>query len=107
MNIEPYLNLIIGTIFIFILGFFILQIVLAAITLATGFEGSKKAYETATKQLTGALKGLLLALVTYFLLNTILQVFGISTSSENITKTLSDYFGTFMGCLRDFSTCAN
>lgn len=107
MNAESYLNLIIGTIFIFILGFFILEIVLAAITLATGFEGSKKAYEAATKQLTGALKGLLLALVTYFLLNTILQVFGITTSSETITKTLSDSFNSFMSCLRDFSTCNN
>ncbi len=106
MNLEPYLNLIIGTIFLFIIGFFVMEFVLAAISLATGFDNSKKTAEAANKQMTGAVKGLALALATYFLLNTILYVFGITNpGTEGITKIVSDQFKSLMNCLRDFSTC--
>lgn len=104
--VTSYLDLIIGTIFIFIIGFFVLEIVLAGITLATSYEESKKPLQDASKQLTGAIKGLLLSLVTYFLLNTLLAVFGVTTSTENITTTLGNQFDNLMECFRDFTQCS-
>ena len=104
--VTKYLNLIGGFIFILLIGFFVMQIVLAAISLATDFDNSKKTYEGATKQLTGAIKGLVLALVTFFLLNTILLVLGVTTPTETITATLGTQFDALFSCLRDFRSCA-
>jgi len=104
-GITQILNIVIGSILVLITGFFVMEFVLAAISLATGFEGSKKVYETAVKQLTGALKGLGLTIVAYFLLNTILRVFGINTATESITTTLGNYFYSLMSCFRNFNNC--
>lgn len=104
-SVTNILNTIIGSILVLTVGFFIMEFVLAAISLATGFEGSKKTYEASIKRLTGALKGIGIALLAFFLLNTILKVFGINTDAESITKTLGNYFINLFGCLKDFSKC--
>jgi hypothetical protein len=104
-NITLIFNIVIGSIFVLITGFFVMQIILAAISLATGFDSSKKSYESATKQLTGAIKGLGLALIAYFLLNTILNVFGINTETESITSTLGNQIYKLFSCLRNFKNC--
>lgn len=104
-QITSILNILIGSIFVLIIGFFVMEIVLAAISLATGFDSSKKSYESATKQLTGALKGLGLSLIAFFLLNTILKAFGLTTDTESITTTLGKEIVNFLNCLRDFSYC--
>ena len=82
-----------------------MQIVLAAISLATGFDSSKKSYEAATKQLTAAIKGLALSLGTFFLLNTILQVLNITAPTETITTELGNQFESLIKCLRNFRGC--
>lgn len=105
MNITTYLDLIIGFILVLTVGFFMMEFILAAITLATGFDKGKQAYEAASKQMSAAFKGLLIVAVTYILLNSILGVFGISTSTANITTTLGNYMDNLGKCLRDFKQC--
>lgn len=107
MNITASLNFIIGTILVLTIGFFTMEIILAAITLATGFEKSKDAMASASKQMTGALKGLLLSLSTFFLLNTILKAFGVNdVDPTQITTILGNQFTTLLTCLRDIRVCS-
>lgn len=106
MNITESLNFIIGTILVLTIGFFTMEFILAAITLATGFEKSKDAMTSASKQMTSAIKGLLLSLSTFFLLNTILKVFGVNdVDPTQITTILGNQFETLLTCLRDFRVC--
>ncbi|NBO17406.1 MAG: hypothetical protein EBV07_00725 [Proteobacteria bacterium] len=98
-----YLDIILGTLFLMVVGFFIMQIVLAAIGLATGFT-EPKVLDNATKQLTAAVKGLVIALLSYFLLNTILFILGITTQTEGITGVIGGQLDKLFSCLRDFRT---
>jgi len=103
--ITRYLDTVLGLIFLLVLAFFVMQIVLAAISLATDFDNSTKSYESAVKQLTAAIKGLAISFLVFFLLNTILFVLGINTSTETITQTLGNQFNSLFTCLRDFRGC--
>ena len=106
MNITDSLNFIIGTILVLTIGFFTMEFILAAITLATGFEKSKDAIAAASKQMTSAIKGLLLSLSTFFLLNTLLKVFGINdVDPTTITTIVGNQFDTVLKCLRNFRDC--
>ena len=106
MIITDSLNFIIGTILVLTIGFFTMEFILAAITLATGFEKSKDAVASASKQMTGAVKGLLLSLSTFFLLNTLLKVFGINNiDPTQITTIVGTQVDTVVKCLRNFAEC--
>jgi len=106
MIITDSLNFIIGTILVLTIGFFTMEFILAAITLATGFEKSKDAIASASKQMTSAIKGLLLSLSTFFLLNTILKVFGVNdVDPTQITTIVGGQIDIVVSCLRNFADC--
>ena len=95
-----------GIFFSLIIGFFVLQFVLAAITLATDY-GNEKALETAKKTLSSAIKGLVISLGSWIVLNSILPALGINTSITNPIDTLSTKLRQVETCIRDYSNCTS
>jgi hypothetical protein len=97
------LNTTVGIIFSLVIGFFILEFILAAIALATDYN-NPKAMETAKNTFTAAIKGLVISLGAIIVMNSILPALGLRSISNPAT-TLADQMTKLEKCIRDYSTC--
>jgi hypothetical protein len=105
MNFEVLINLVVGILFSLVLGFFVLQLIITAITMATEYSGNADTLKKAQQTLTAGIKGIALALVTVILLNTILSILGVTSVSGNPVTYITGRIQALESCLRDYNTC--
>lgn len=104
INWDSLLATSFGIFFSLVIGFFILEFILAALNLATNYEDAK-ALETAKKTFTSAIKGLVVSLGAFVVLNTILPAIGVTGSITNPLSVFTTQINKLIGCVRDYSTC--
>ena len=94
-----------GLFFSMLILFFVLEMVIASITLATE-KGNAKATEQAYKTFEAGVKGLIISLGAGVVLNSIFIFFGINT---NIIANPFEFFGNQINrletCIRDYGNC--
>lgn len=104
INWSVLLSTTFGIFFSLVLGFFILEFILAALNLATNYE-DPKALETAKKSFTSAIKGLVVSLGAFIVLNSVLPAIGVTTTVSNPLSVFTTQINKLIGCIRDYSTC--
>lgn len=97
------LSIIFGVFFSLVIGFFVLEIVLVAISLATSYS-DPKALENSKQTLTAAIKGFAIAVGGTLLLNTILGFLNIGIEL-NPLKDLSCKLMELENCVKNYDTC--
>ena len=100
---SALLNTTVGIIFSLVIGFFILEFIIGAISLATDYN-NPKALETAKSTFTAAIKGLVISLGAIIVMNSILPALGLSAISNPAT-TLAEQMTNLEKCIRDYSNC--
>lgn len=104
INWETIISTSFGIFFSLVLGFFVLQLVLAGIGLATDF-GNAKAMKAAKATFESAIKGLVVSLGAWIVLNSILGALGVNFSITNPAATLAAKFKQLENCLRNYASC--
>jgi hypothetical protein len=92
-----------GILFTIVLGFFVLKIILSGLNLATSY-GEKDALKKFTEVLSGSIKGLVIALGAWYVLNTIFVFLNIQTISNPVTM-FAEQACVLENCIRDYGTC--
>jgi hypothetical protein len=89
-----------------IFGFFLLKIVLGALSLATSYE-EKDALKKFQEVLTSSIKGIFIALGALFVLNTLFVFLNINTGNLNFAKRFAQEMCKLENCLRNYETCGS
>jgi hypothetical protein len=103
INWEVFLTSIFGILFTILIGFFILKLVLSGLNLATSY-GEKDAYKKFVEVITSSIKGLVIALGAWYVLNTIFVFLNITqiTNPLNEFKKQACLMET---CIRNYDLC--
>lgn len=105
INWETLITTGFGIFFSIIIGFFVLKIILGGLNLATSY-GEKEALKKFKEVLTASIKGLIISIGGFFILNSIFSFLNISTgASFNPITRFSQEMCKLENCLRDYSTC--
>jgi hypothetical protein len=105
LNWEVFLATSVGIFFSILLGFFVLKLVIGALTLATSY-GEKDALKKFKDVLTSSIKGLLIAVGGFIVMNTIFTFLRIGQVVNPLEK-LSTELRNFEQCIRDYNKCGN
>lgn len=107
MDFNLLINVTVGILASLVGGFFILQLILTAISMATDFSGSTDTLKKAQQTLTGGIKGIAVALGTILLLNFILYVLGVGLGEAGPVAYIVGRIDALEACLRDYAECGN
>jgi len=100
---QGFLETTVGIFFSILLGFFVLKLVIGALNLATSY-GEKDALKKFKDILTANIKGLLIAVGGFVIVNSIFYFLNIGRISNPIEK-FADEFENLEKCIRDYSSC--
>lgn len=105
MNFELLINTVVGILFSLVLGFFVLQLIITAIGMATEYSGNADSLKKAQQTLTGGIKGVAVALGTILLLNFILTLLGVNLGTGGPVSYITGRINALEACLRDYTKC--
>ncbi len=97
------LNTTVGILFSLVIGFFILEFIIGALTLATDYS-NPKALETAKSTFTSAIKGLVISLGAIIVMNSLLKALDLPGISNPVTN-LATQLTNLEKCIRNYSSC--
>lgn len=103
INWEVFFTSIFGILFTILIGFFVLKLVLSGLNLATSY-GEKDAYKKFVEVLTSSIKGLVIAIGAWYILNTIFLFLNV----KQITNPLSEFRKQaciLENCVRNYDQC--
>jgi hypothetical protein len=103
MNFEYLLTITVGVLFTLVMGFFVLQLIITAIGMATEYSGNADTLKKAQQTLTAGIKGVAIALGTIILLNTLLTILGVSVG--NPVTYIVERINALESCLKNYKTC--
>jgi hypothetical protein len=103
INWEVFLATSVGIFFSILLGFFVLKLVIGALTLATSYE-EKDALKKFKDVFTASIKGLIIAVGGFIVLNTVFTFLRIGQITNPLEK-LATELRNFETCIRDYSRC--
>ncbi len=105
MNFEYLLTITVGILFSLVWGFFVLQLIITAIGMATEYSGNADTLKKAQQTLTAGIKGVAIALGTIILLNTLLTILGVNLGGLNPVTYIVGRINALEECLRDYGAC--
>lgn len=105
MNFELLINTVVGILFSLVLGFFVLQLIITAIGMATEYSGNADTLKKAQQTLTAGIKGVAVALGAVLLLNFILTILGVNIGAGGPVAYITGRINALEACLRDYTTC--
>lgn len=105
INWEVFLASSVGIFFSILLGFFVLKLIIGALNLAVSY-GEKDALKKFKEVFTASIKGLIIAVGGFVVLNTIFTFLRIG-QIVNPLERLSTELKNFETCIRDYNKCGN
>lgn len=105
MDFSLLINISVGILASLVGGFFILQLILTAIDMATDYAGSSEKLKKAQQTLTSGIKGIVVTLGTILLLNFILYVLGVNLGTGGPVAYIVGRIEALEACLRNYEDC--